>query len=163
VKGTGVIGTGINTPNLNAGILRYDRVASRWGIEPRHPFLDRRLLEYCAWMPQELRLRDGYPKWALRQAMSDRLPGEIAWRRGKEHLGYRFNHAVLAHVQALSAQEIDVLAPYMDAARLAGLPDPRQLDAEDPRAELLFNAAALARWLLARGAGGRSEDAPENH
>lgn len=72
-------------------VERYHRVASLYGIEPRHPFLDQRLVEFCAWLPLELRLRDGYPKWALRQIMSHHLPREIAWRRGKEHLGWLFN------------------------------------------------------------------------
>lgn len=76
------------------GVERYHRLASRYGIEPRHPFLDRRLVEFCAWLPLELRLRDGYPKWAMRQVMSPRLPPEIVWRRGKEHLGWQFNYAL---------------------------------------------------------------------
>lgn len=75
-------------------IERYHRLASRYGIEPRHAFLDRRLVEFCAWLPLELRLRDGYPKWALRQVMGTHLPGEIAWRRGKEHLGWAFSKAL---------------------------------------------------------------------
>ncbi len=75
-------------------IERYHRVASLYGIEPRHPFLDRRLVEFCAWLPLALRLRNGYPKWALRRIMDRHLPREIAWRRGKEHLGWIFNRAL---------------------------------------------------------------------
>lgn len=77
-----------------AAVERYHRLASQYGIEPRHPFLDKRLVEFCAWLPLALRLRDGYPKWALRQLMSQRLPFNIAWRRGKEHLGWQFNHSL---------------------------------------------------------------------
>ena len=75
-----------------AAVERYHRLASQYGIEPRHPFLDKRLVEFCTWLPLALRLRDGYPKWALRQLMSQKLPFNIAWRRGKEHLGWQFNH-----------------------------------------------------------------------
>ena len=81
----------ISSSYTSAAIERYRRLASRYGIEPRHPFLDRRLVEFCVWLPQSLRLRDGYPKWAIRQVMSQKLPVEIAWRRGKEHLGWQFN------------------------------------------------------------------------
>ena len=83
------------------GVERYHRLASRHGIEPRHPFLDRRLVEFCAWLPLEMRLRDGYPKWAMRQAMSARLPRDIAWRKGKEHLGWPFNKALWEHTGKL--------------------------------------------------------------
>ena len=77
-----------------AAIERYNRVASFHGIEPRHPFLDRRVIELHAWLPVELRLREGRYKWVLREAMRDLLPADVAWRRGKEHLGYMFNRAV---------------------------------------------------------------------
>jgi asparagine synthase (glutamine-hydrolysing) len=74
-----------------AGMERYGRLAAAQGVETRHPFMDRRLVEFCAWIPVRLRLRDGWPKWLLRRAMAAGLPAEIAWRRGKEHLGGRFN------------------------------------------------------------------------
>ena len=79
---------------ITAAIERYNRVASFHGIEPRHPFLDRRVIELHAWLPVALRLREGRYKWALRAAMRDLLPADVAWRRGREHLGYLFNRAV---------------------------------------------------------------------
>lgn len=78
------------------GLNAYHRLAGRHGIEPRHPFLDRRLVEFCAWLPLEMRLRGGYPKWAMRQAMSVRLPRDIAWRKTR-HLGWPFNKALWEH------------------------------------------------------------------
>lgn len=93
--------TWMDAPELLAGIERYGRVASVHGVEPRHPFLDRQLIEYCAWLPLSLRLRDGYPKWALRRALAGVLPVQVAWRRGKEHLGWRFNFALLQHCPGL--------------------------------------------------------------
>lgn len=77
--------------HIAAGAERYGRIASHHGIEPRHPFLDRDVIELHAWMPPTLRIRDGRHKWALRQAMAPLLPGDIAWRKDKDHLGWAFN------------------------------------------------------------------------
>ncbi len=89
---------------ITAGIERYNRVASFHGIEPRHPFLDRELIELHAWMPLDLRLRDGFHKWALRKAMAQWLPAEVAWRCGKEHLGQAFRESVMRFEQAMAGR-----------------------------------------------------------
>lgn len=95
------LGNPVGTPHsimtaayITAGVERYNRVASFNGIEPRHPFLDRRLIELHAWLPLGLRLREGRYKWILRKAMEGILPQDVAWRRGKEHIGYLFNQAL---------------------------------------------------------------------
>jgi asparagine synthase (glutamine-hydrolysing) len=105
--------------NSTVAIERYHRMASYHGIEPRHPFLDRRLVEFCAWLPLELRMRNGYPKWALRQAMSQRLPHEIAWRSGKEHLGWLFSKALWEHTESKLIGE--GLHPWLKGAVLASV------------------------------------------
>jgi len=61
-------------------------MAARCGVEPRHPFLDRELIEFHAWLPVELRRRKGWHKWALREAMKDAMPGEVVWRTRAGHL-----------------------------------------------------------------------------
>lgn len=69
---------------------RYDRVASAFSIEPRDPFLDRRVVEFCARLPGKQRMRDGWPKFILRQAMKGTLPKDLICRKGKQHLGFNF-------------------------------------------------------------------------
>jgi asparagine synthase (glutamine-hydrolysing) len=80
----------IRHPYLTVGRERYDRVASALGIEPRDPFLDRRVVDFCVRLPGEQRLAGGWPKIVLRRAMAGQLPDAVRWRRGKEHLGYDF-------------------------------------------------------------------------
>jgi asparagine synthase (glutamine-hydrolysing) len=82
-------------PYITAGIERFNRVASLFGVEPRPPFTDRELIEFQAWVPINLRLREGHPKWILRKAMSSLLPSSIAWRTDKSHIGWAFNHEML--------------------------------------------------------------------
>lgn len=72
---------------LTVGRERYDRVASASGIEPRDPFMDIRVVQFCLDLPPEQVERDGWRKMILRRAMDGLLPDKIRWRKGKEHLG----------------------------------------------------------------------------
>ena len=47
--------------SMTAGRERYARLAAANGIEASDPFMDKRLIEFCARLPGHLRLRDGWP------------------------------------------------------------------------------------------------------
>ena len=76
----------LDHPYLTVGLERYDRVASALAVEPRHPFLDLRVISFCVALPGDQKLDRGWPKAILRRAMAGRLPDAVRWRRGKEHL-----------------------------------------------------------------------------
>jgi asparagine synthase (glutamine-hydrolysing) len=59
-----------------------DRNSMFFSIESRLPFLDYRLVEFCLSLPEHYKLRDGYPKKILRDAV-DSLPMEIKERKDK--------------------------------------------------------------------------------
>lgn len=65
----------------------YDRCAAAHGIEARHPFLDRRLVELAAAVPIAQLFRAGEHKPLLRRAMAGLLPEPIRQRRHKTRLG----------------------------------------------------------------------------
>lgn len=77
-------------PHIVVGRERYDRVAATLAIEPRDPFVDVRLLEFCLSLPADQFQDGGWPKIILRRAMVDLLPPSTLWRVGKEHLGWTF-------------------------------------------------------------------------
>jgi len=65
-------------------LLRYeDRNSMAFSLEARVPFLDYRLVEFCFSLPVTQRIRDGWTKWVLRQAMDGILPEQVRWRRSK--------------------------------------------------------------------------------
>lgn len=108
-------------PYISAALERYNRVASLYGIEPRSPFADRDLIEFQAWMPLELRHRDGHLKWVLRQAMADLLPPEVAWRRDKYHIGREFSRKLLMAASAVPSPPPTFPArEWLDQKRLTG-------------------------------------------
>jgi len=109
-------------PNVTGGRERYARLAAAVATEASDPFLDKRVIEFCARLPGRARLRDGWPKMMLRELMSDRIPDEVRWCRGKPHIGWLFNHVVAK--QALDRGEMSLtrlsngLKNYVDPAAL---------------------------------------------
>jgi asparagine synthase (glutamine-hydrolysing) len=60
-----------------------DLISSVWEVEPRYPFMDKRLVEFCLALPAEQKLRQGWSRWILRTGMADILPEKIQWRERK--------------------------------------------------------------------------------
>jgi asparagine synthase (glutamine-hydrolysing) len=141
-------------PYIAIGVERYGRTAAAHGLEPRHPLLDRRLVELCVALPGEQKLANGWPKAVLRRAMVGRLPDAVRRRRGKEHLGWAFSLAVLhAEQQRLRSSvtdNADALAPYVDADKLRADLKAHLAGGDVTSSTRLFQAAALAQWLARR-------------
>lgn len=60
-----------------------ERYGSWFGIEYRHPFFDRRVIEYALALPEEQRWRQDQTKFVLRQAMQGLLPKTVRQRLTK--------------------------------------------------------------------------------
>lgn len=62
-----------------------DRCSAAYGIEYRHPFLDRRLIEFALSLPEDQRQRAEGGKIVLRSAMRGHLPELVRRRVSKAH------------------------------------------------------------------------------
>lgn len=60
-----------------------DRDAMAFSLETRHPFLDYRLVDFCFSLPNDYKIRNGWQKWILREAMTE-LPAAIRYRKDKK-------------------------------------------------------------------------------
>lgn len=60
-----------------------DRNSMAHSLEVRHPFLDHRLVELLLNVPAEWKIRNGWTKYLLREALPE-LPHAIRWRRDKQ-------------------------------------------------------------------------------
>jgi asparagine synthase (glutamine-hydrolysing) len=69
--------------SIPAFLRHEDRNSMAHSIESRHPFLDYRLVEFAVNCPPDLKLRDGWSKWILRNAMKGILPDKVRLRRTK--------------------------------------------------------------------------------
>lgn len=65
-------------------LIHYaDRTSMAFGVESRMPFLDVRLAEFLATVPETYKIHHGWTKHIARLAMADRLPREVVWRKDK--------------------------------------------------------------------------------
>jgi len=62
-----------------------DRMLMAHSVEGRFPFLDHRLLEFAARLPDRFRLAGLREKWVLRKAVEDLLPEEIGKREKRPY------------------------------------------------------------------------------
>lgn len=58
-----------------------EREAAERGLEERHPFLDRRVVDFALRLPDEQRWRGEITRFVVRAALADRLPPSIRTRR----------------------------------------------------------------------------------
>ena len=94
--------------------------AATFGIEPRFPFFDRRVMEFCFRTPSQLKLRDGWRRWLLRNALSETLPPKIRDRTTKGDLSVAFYETLRSRdneeLQDLFAT--DHFPPYLDREKV---------------------------------------------
>lgn len=63
--------------------LMLDRIAARAGVEARHPYLDRRIMEFAARIPASVHSEVGRNRTLQRDALTDLLPPTTTDRRSK--------------------------------------------------------------------------------
>lgn len=109
--------------NLTQGILAYtleqmDRCAAMFSLEARHPFMDKRLVEFCLALPSEQKLYQGWSRMIMRRGLAGILPEKVQWRGGKADLTPNFNDGFLNRDRQLldevMSHKIESMAKYID-------------------------------------------------
>jgi asparagine synthase (glutamine-hydrolysing) len=62
-------------------LTKVDRMSMAHSLEVRPPFLDHRIAEFAARLPEDLKIRGNRLKFVLRELMKDRLPQAVLKRR----------------------------------------------------------------------------------
>ena len=96
-----VHGLGIHGTELD------ERASSSFGLEKRHPFYDRRIIEFALALPEEQRWGDK-PKFILRKAMGGLLPTSVRERILKADFSCIFAQALLTESNAAIFQSLSV-------------------------------------------------------
>ncbi|HZR23166.1 MAG TPA: asparagine synthase-related protein [Vicinamibacterales bacterium] len=84
------------------GLEKLDHAGAEFGVEDRHPFLDRRLVEFAIGIPESQRWSGTKTKFVLRRAMRDLLPETVYDRTDKGD----FTGAVARAVDVLAADGV---------------------------------------------------------
>lgn len=137
---------------LPHGFEMADTGAAACGIEARHPFSDRRLIEFCLAMPAEQKLRQGWNRVVLRRAMENILPEEIQWRGSKSSNSAAFTQLLLNfEVERLDEMIMngqEHLGPYVDTGvlreRYQRYRSRKKADGDEM---VVWQAVTLAMWL----------------
>jgi asparagine synthase (glutamine-hydrolysing) len=149
---------GLAQPLYQLTLEIADKCARAFGIEPRYPFFDRRLIEYCLALPDEQKFAGGWPRYAFRRAMEGILPPEIQWRATKGNLSPNLDRAM----RTTDRSVLDALTSanprvdrYVDRGALTRVAR-RYLASSKwghPDGLKLFRAGVLTRWIDARSPG----------
>ncbi|HKW11614.1 MAG TPA: lasso peptide isopeptide bond-forming cyclase [Gemmatimonadaceae bacterium] len=143
---------GLSQPLYQLTLEIADKSAAAFGIEPRYPFFDRRLIEFCLGLPEEQKFAGGWPRLLLRRAMNGILPPAIQWRSTKANLSPNFHRRFRA-VDVGTSEMLDysALAPFMNTDRVRDLfmryrhsPERTGMNRQ---ALTLFRTAVLGTWL----------------
>ncbi len=95
---------------LNLGISVHigevnERECAFAGLEARHPFYDRRIIEFSFAIPEEQRCRPGETKYIMRRAGRDILPESVRRRTNKAEFSSMMVHALREVVEAIGGKE----------------------------------------------------------
>ncbi len=133
-----------------------DRNSAAHSVEARVPFLDHRLAEFCVALPPQWKMRDGWNKYVLREAMRGRIPESVRARRIK--FGFPTSvHKWFSGTLAATARALILDGPLRDTGwfqmdRLEAALD-RNARGERDHSTLLFNATQLTHWLTLHQSG----------
>lgn len=109
--------------SLTQGVLPFvleqiDRCAANFSIEARHPFMDKRLIEFCLALPAEQKLSQGWGRIVMRRALEGILPEKVQWRGGKADVSDNFDEGFLKRDRLLLDEamfnQIKHLEKYID-------------------------------------------------
>ena len=138
--------TGITT-----GMEGFDRVAARHGIEPRHPWSDKRLVEFYLRLPLRQKARDGWTKYLLRKAMAPLLDADVRWHTGKDHFGMRLVRRLMeqSHEQIQNTLRTveGSIGKYVDINLFYKLLRRYETGTDDSELYQLYEVVTLTRWL----------------
>ncbi|ESZ03852.1 lasso peptide isopeptide bond-forming cyclase [Mesorhizobium sp. M1060] len=131
-----------------------DKAAANFGVEPRYPFWDKPLVEFCLALPGAEKLNQGFGRSVLRRAMEGILPPAVQWRRDKIDFtsnlvkGMLGNHRDL--LDKVLVKDAARIAPYVNLpevtaayGRISSQPEAATL----PDVQYVWRSISLSLWL----------------
>lgn len=145
----------LTAPYLTAAIERYEEAAALFSLEASHPLLDISLVKLCLSLPWHTRIRQGMPKWILREAMKAHLPSEIITQHKLPNIGGWFSdHYIsnyLEHEPTPPRWLLERLEDFLNIDNLKAVwMATASLTPHADKDNLVPQAIALAEWLRAR-------------
>lgn len=93
----------LKTTTTFNSVRSYDAIASEFDIRVKHPFFDYRIAEHSFAVPPVQLIQGAYPKYMLRNAMTESLPDSVCWRKTKTTFDRHFANLVRENADSLRA------------------------------------------------------------
>jgi asparagine synthase (glutamine-hydrolysing) len=126
-----------------------DHLSADCSVETRHPFMDKRLVEYCLALPAHQKLSQGWARSILRRGMEGILPPEIQWRSSKGSSTAVFFHGLQKYNRPLLDdvvnQDFKTLERYINLSHCQESYQ-RIIHEQDQDIEGLWFVITLALW-----------------
>jgi len=143
----------LESPQLTLDLELLDKVSATFSIETRHPFFDKRLVEYCLALPPEQKLSQGWTRYIFRRSMASVLPEDVCWRTSKADFSVNFLQAIKNYDKALLNRmlfsDTQIIEPYLDIPKLESTCQRviSQPDFSIQDALIVYGAVMLIPWL----------------
>ena len=129
-----------------ASLLEFaEKNAANWQINVRHPFFDRKLVEYSVSLPGSSKLSNGWTRYIMRASMEQILPENVRWRAQKAALGPNFAYLMAResedHIRALADTAAEAFPYIIDKTSVSSLLDRRKY-------ATLWRILVLGGWVL---------------
>ena len=109
---------GVSSGMFSYILETYEKSCAVFSVEPRHPFFDRRLIEFCISLPPGQKLHNGWTRSPLRRAMAGLLPPEIETRIDKGNLSVGLKLNLLAYererIENILMRDSESIEGYVD-------------------------------------------------
>lgn len=142
---------GLEYPLIPYALELADKTAGACSLEPRYPFFDRRLVEFCLAVPADQRLREGWPRSLQRRAMQGILPPKVQWRKSKADLSPNFCRNLLMldrnTLERVLEKEAKAIDEFVNVMALSRLYQRYTCSPSNADAMKLFMAVTFAAWM----------------
>ncbi|EKD33655.1 MAG: Glutamine-hydrolyzing asparagine synthase [uncultured bacterium] len=103
----------LTSPLLTDTLELFNIFAARFRVEPRSPFCDRRVMEFCYALPSDQKLKNGWSRYVLREAMQGVIPQTVKERVDKSDLSPGFIHNLILKHDQLIEDVVSHFHPYL--------------------------------------------------
>ena len=121
--------------------------SSKFKIDVRYPFLDKRVMQFCLNVPDSLKLKNGLDRYILRAALKDLIPDEIYNRTTKSDLSPYYNYSYNKNFHLMKTailESSDFLENIIDIDKIRKF----SIDEKDETKKIIFqHIAVLSKWL----------------
>jgi asparagine synthase (glutamine-hydrolysing) len=136
----------IRSGTIALAIERLDVVACAAGVDVRHPFFDRRLVEFCIALPPDLLFRERMPRWIQRAALEGLGPESVVWRHDKGAMPNRLGEEALDALGASTTSPPENVSSVVDSDVVMASLARWRADRNPTDATVLYPAYTLGRW-----------------